>query len=175
MMDTLEAWLSSIDWNLIGVWTLTICLLVVGVIGAVIPFLPGPMLLFVAGVLHTLLRPESAMSPWGIALLGLLLVVAYVVDFASSAMGAKWFGASRWGVAGVIIGGIVGMFFGIPGLLVGPVVGGLSFEIFLAKRDWRSGVKSTWGSVVGTGVGLAVRLALSLAMVIVFLIDTLWW
>jgi uncharacterized protein len=175
MMESLQLWWAGIDWQMLGVWTLTICLLIVGVVGAIVPLLPGPMLLFVAGVLHTLLRPESGMSAWGIALLCLLFVLAYVVDIASSAMGAKWFGASRWGVAGVLIGGIVGLFFGIPGLLIGPVAGGLAFEVFLAKRDFRSGMKSTWGSVVGTGVGLITRVLLSLAMVLVFLVDALWW
>ena len=175
MMDSIQHWFGSIDWACYGVWALTLTLLVVGILGAILPFLPGPMILFVAGVLHTWLRPESGMSGWGIAILGLLLVFAYAVDFASSAMGAKWFGASRWGIGGVVVGGLVGMFFGIPGLLIGPIAGGLLAEVFLAKRDWKSGVKSTWGSVVGTGVGLVARLGISIVMVLVFLADALWW
>ena len=96
--------IQSVPWGGFGVWTLTSCLLIVGLLGAVLPFLPGPLLIFLAGVIHTILRPESGMSWIGLTLLGLQLVIAYVLDFASGAMGAKWFGASRWGIAGVFVG-----------------------------------------------------------------------
>lgn len=167
--------LQSVQWDCIGVWTLTISLLVVGIIGSVLPLLPGPLLIFLAGVIHTLLRPESAMSWQGLVVLGLLLVVAYVLDFASGAMGAKWFGASRWGLLGVFAGGIVGLFFSLPGLILGPIVGGLAFELWFAKKEMRPAMKSTWGTIVGTGAGLVLRLVISLAMVAVFFIDALWW
>jgi uncharacterized protein YqgC (DUF456 family) len=165
----------SVPWACIGVWTLTLSLLVLGVIGSVLPLLPGPLLIFVAGVIHTLLRPESAMSWQGLVVLGLLTVIAYLFDFVSGAMGAKWFGASRWGIAGVFIGGIVGLFFSLPGLILGPIVGGLAFELLFAKKEMRPAMKSTWGTIVGTGAGLVLRLAISLAMVAVFFVDALWW
>ena len=165
----------SIQWAGIGVWSLTISLLVLGVIGSVLPLLPGPLLIFVAGVIHTLLRPESAMSWQGLVALGLLTAIAYVLDFASGAMGAKWFGASRWGLMGVLVGGIVGFFFSLPGLILGPIVGGLVFELWFAKKEMRPAMKSTWGTIVGTGAGLVLRLAISLAMVAVFFVDALWW
>ncbi len=168
-------WFHGIDWSLIGVWSLTISLLVVGVIGSVLPVLPGPFLIFLAGLLHTWLRPESAMSITGLVILGALVAAAYVLDFASGAMGAKWFGASRWGIAGVIIGGVIGLFFSLPGLILGPIIGGLVFEVLFAKKEMRPAMKSTWGTVVGTGVGLVLRLGVSLAMVAVFFIDALWW
>ena len=148
--DATAHFFQSVQWTGIGVWTLTISLLVLGVIGSVLPLLPGPLLIFLAGVIHTLLRPESAMSWQGLAVLGLLLVIAYVLDFASGAMGAKWFGASRWGIAGVFIGGIVGLFFSLPGLIIGPIIGGLAFELWFAKKEMRPAMKSTWGTILGT-------------------------
>lgn len=174
MMETLQQWWSGIDWAMLGVWSMTITLLIVGLLGTVLPLLPGPMILFLAGALHTILRPESGMSFWGLVLLAVLLAVAYAVDIASGAMGAKWFGASRWGMAGVLVGGLAGLFFGLPGLVIGPLAGGLVFEVALAKREWKEGMKSTWGSVVGTGVGLLLRVGVSLVMVAVFFIDALW-
>nr|MDH4474936.1 DUF456 family protein [Verrucomicrobiaceae bacterium] len=86
----------AIDWSFWGAWSLTVSLLVLGFLGAVLPFLPGPFLIFVAGILHTVLRPESAMSWTGIAVMGVLLAVAYAIDFFSGMLGARWFGASRW-------------------------------------------------------------------------------
>lgn len=168
-------WFESVQWAGIGVWSLTITLLVLGVLGSVLPLLPGPLLIFLAGVIHTFLRPESGMSWPGLIVLGLLLIVAYVLDFISGAVGAKWFGASRWGIAGVFIGGFVGLFFALPGLILGPIVGGLAFEVIFAEKQIRPAIKSTWGSVLGTGAGLVLRLIVSLAMVATFLVDALWW
>ena len=166
--------LPQIDWACYGVWALTTVLMVLGVIGAVVPLLPGPLLIFLGAVAHTLLRPESGVGWWCIGALFLLTLVAYALDFASGAMGARWFGGSKWGVAGVIIGGIVGLFFSLPGLIIGPLVGGFAFEMIFARKELRPAVKSTWGTVVGTGVGLALRLGVSLLMVAIFLIDALW-
>lgn len=173
--DSIWNWLPSWDWACLGVWSLTISLLVIGMLGSLLPILPGPMLLFLAGLIHTWLRPESAMSIWGIIILAVLLAAAYALDFMSGAMGAKWFGASRWGIAGVLVGGVVGFFFSLPGLIVGPIIGGLVFEILFAKKEIKLAAKSTWGTVVGTGLGLIARLAVSLVMVAVFFIDALWW
>jgi uncharacterized protein len=167
--------LQSVDWACIGVWSLTLSLLVVGLLGAVLPFVPGPLLIFIAGIVHTWLRPESGMSWQGIVLLALLLVIAYFLDIASGAMGARWFGASKWGILGVFVGGVVGLFFALPGLILGPIVGGLSFELLFAKKEMRPAMKSTWGTLVGTGAGLVLRLAVSIAMLATFFVDALWW
>lgn len=173
--NSVAQWIQPAQWSGAAVWTLTISLLVLGVIGSVLPLLPGPLLIFVTGLIHTWLRPESGMSWPGIILLGLLLVLAYVLDFASGAFGAKWFGASRWGIAGVFIGGMAGMFFPFPGLIVGPLVGALAFEMIFAEKQVRPAIKSTWGALLGTTAGLILRLVVSLAMVATFLIDALWW
>ncbi len=166
---------TAMPWDMLGVWSLTICLLIVGIIGSVVPFLPGPFLIFIAGVVHTLLRPESALSAWGFVLLSLGLVLSYVIDFVSGAMGARWFGASRWGIAGVFIGGIVGMFFAPFGLILGPLIGGIAFELVFAKKRLQPAAKSAWGSLLGTGVGLVLRLIVALGMVATFFLDALVW
>ena len=65
--------------------------------------------------------------------LGVLMVLALGVDLLSGSVGAKWFGASRWGALGGIMGAVVGMFFGLPGIFVGPVVGVLVGELLGGK------------------------------------------
>jgi len=102
-------------------------------------------------------------------------VLAYGVDFVSGMVGARWFGSSRWGIAGVFIGGIVGMFFMPFGLLLGPVIGGIAFELIFAKKRLKPAAKSAWGSILGTGVGLVVRVVISFAMIATFLLDALVW
>lgn len=166
--------ITSIPFEMMGVWLLTACLLLVGIIGSVVPLLPGPFLIFIAGILHTFLLPAQGMSWQGIVILSLLLVLAYVVDMAAGAMGARWFGASRWGIAGVFVGGIVGLFFAPLGFILGPLAGGLIFELLFAKKRMAPAVKSTWGTLLGTGAGLVARLVISFAMVATVLIDALW-
>lgn len=166
---------AGIDWAFWGTWSLTGILLVAGLIGTVVPLLPGPVLIFVAGIVHTLLRPESGMSWWAIAIQALLVAVAYGIDIMSGAMGTKWFGGSRWGVAGVLIGGIVGLFFGLPGLIFGPLIGGFAFEMLFAKKEMSPAAKATWGTLVGTGVGLVARLCIGLVMIGWFFVNVFWF
>ena len=93
-------------------WMVTVCLLVVGFIGTLIPFLPGHLIIFFAAVAHWLmLRGESGVEWWTFVVLGVLLTVSQILEFMSGAMGTRWFGGTRWGAAGALIGGIVGMFF----------------------------------------------------------------
>jgi uncharacterized protein YqgC (DUF456 family) len=175
MLDSLLHFFSSIDWSFWGVWTLTTILMVVGLLGSVLPLVPGPLIILLAATLHFFLRSESGVSWSGLALLFVLTVIAYALDFASGAVGAHWFGGSRWGIAGVLIGGIVGLFFGLPGLIIGPLAGGFLFELLFAQKELKPAMKSTWGTVVGTGMGLVARLLLSIAMIISFLLDVIWW
>lgn len=172
--EWLTQMLTAMPWQMLGVWLLTCCLLLTGIIGSVVPLLPGPFLIFAAGILHTVLLPGQGMSWPGMVLLGLLLVASYLVDMAAGALGARWFGASRWGILGVFVGGVAGLFFAPVGFVVGPLAGGLLFELLFAKKRMAPAVKSTWGTLLGTGVGMAVRLVLSLGMVATVLADVLW-
>lgn len=173
--DSASQLFSGIPFEMLGVWLLTGSLLLAGIIGSVVPLLPGPLLIFAAGILHTWLLPEAGMSWQGIVLLSLGLVLAYAVDMAAGAVGARWFGASRWGIAGVFVGGIVGLFFAPLGFVIGPLAGGLVFELLFARKRMAPAVKSTWGTLLGTGVGLIARLVISFAMVATVVVDILWW
>jgi uncharacterized protein len=172
-MDTLLAALAGIDWALYGAWALTITLLALGLVGSVVPLLPGPVLILVAVGLHAWLRPQSGLSLWSIGIITVLVVVTYVLDVLAGAIGAKRYGSSRWGIGGVVIGGIIGMFFGLPGLVLGPLLGGFCFELWLGEKDVQGASRSTWGTVLGTVAGLAMRFALSLMMVAIFVLDVL--
>lgn len=164
----------AVPYQCLTVWFLTGSLLLVGLIGSVAPILPGPLLIFIAGIVHSVLLPSEGMSWQGILILCLLLVLAYFVDLAAGAMGARWFGASRWGIVGVFMGGIVGLFFAPIGFIVGPLLGGFVFEVLFAKKRMVPAVKSTWGSLLGTGVGLIVRVFVSLLMILTVLVDLLY-
>src|SRR5215831_4068891 len=105
-------------------WLITIVLFALGLIGSVIPILPGTTIIFAAAVIHrVMLGPEKSVGWRTIAILFVLTIVTYVIDFLSGYYGAKYFGATKWGMFGAMLGALVGVFFGFIGLFVGPVIG----------------------------------------------------
>ena len=80
-------------------------------------------------------------------LLGVLTVIAVIVDFIAGVLGAKRVGASGWALFGAALGTIVGMFLGLFGLLLGPFVGAVLGELIAGSTLHRS-------TVVGVGAWL---------------------
>ncbi|RYD61738.1 MAG: DUF456 family protein [Verrucomicrobiaceae bacterium] len=153
-------------------WTVTILLMLVGLAGTVLPLLPGTTIILAAAVLHHLTMPaEQTVGWWTIGGLALLTAISYVIDFVSGTVGAKWFGATRWGAIGGLIGAVVGLFFGIIGVFVGPLVGVLVGELLGGKGLLPAG-KSTWGTVLGTTAGIILRFAIAVIMVGWFFLAT---
>jgi len=151
-------------------WTLTLILMLVGLAGVVIPLLPGTTIILAAAILHRLMLGEDhSVGLWTIGGLTFLTVISYAVEFFSSSVGAKKFGASRWGGLGGMIGAIVGLFFGIPGVFIGPIVGVLLGELLSGQGLLPAG-KSSWGTFLGTTAGIAVNFVIASMMIGWFLI-----
>jgi len=152
------------------VWlSLTLLLFLLGVAGTVVPFVPGPFLIFAGALMHRFaVGPAGSAGWWTIAGLGVLMAFAQLFDFLSGTLGAKYFGATRWGMLGGLIGGIVGLFFGLPGLILGPLLGVLLGEMILARQRWKMAAHSTVGAAVGALAGVAIRGVIALVMVF-------WW
>jgi uncharacterized protein YqgC (DUF456 family) len=165
-------------WGGIGVglaWVITGCLLVAGLIGCIIPVLPGHLILILAAFAHWLmLRETSGVEWWTFAVLIVMAAISQTLEFVSGAAGARWFGGSRWGAAGALIGGIVGMFFFPFGLLLGPLIGAFLFEFGFARKKLRPSTVSGVGSVAGTLGGMIIKVALGVLMVGYFLVDVIW-
>jgi uncharacterized protein len=151
-------------------WLFTIVLFAVGLIGTVLPFLPGTTIILAAAVIHRLmLGPEKSIG-WRVMMILIALTLAtYALDFLSGYFGAKYFGASRWGTFGAIIGAILGIFFGLIGLFVGPVIGALAGEFIAGKKMIAAG-RAGWGSLLGNLAGMVGKLLIALAMITLFLI-----
>ena len=169
----------SIPWSGMGEWSwdavgqvLSWGLIIVGFLGTFLPILPGPVLIVSGAVVHRLwLGPEQSLSWFTVGILVVLLLLSILADYLASAMGAKWFGATKWGMWGAIAGGIVGIFFGIVGLLAGPLIGAFAGELLLARKQVSGSLKSTWGTLIGTGVGVLVRGGLAIGMLILIFVD----
>ncbi len=154
-------------------WTLVILLLVAGFLGTFLPVLPGTTLIFAGSLLFyfTMGREASGLAWQGLVVIGLLMALSLLLDSLSGALGAKWFGSSKWGILGAVIGGLVGLFFGLPGLILGPIVGVFVFEVFVAKKEVKAAGQSTVGTVVGGMAGILGRVAIALGMIAWFVAD----
>ncbi len=152
-------------------WFFTVVLFAVGLIGTVLPVFPGTIVILAGAVLHRImLGPEKSIGWWTIAILVLLTLATNALDFLSGYFGAKYFGATRWGMFGAILGALVGIFFGIIGLFVGPVIGAILGEFIAGKRMIDAG-RAGWGSLLGSLGAMIGKLVIALAMIAIFFLT----
>ena len=152
-------------------WLFTIVLFAVGLIGAVLPIIPGTTIILGAAVIHRMmLGPEKSIGWRGITVLVLLTLATYALDFLSGYFGAKYFGATRWATFGAIVGALIGIFFGLIGLFVGPVIGAIAGEFVAGKRMIDAG-RAGWGSLLGNLGGMIGKLVIALIMITIFLMS----
>ncbi len=152
-------------------WLTVIVLMAIGLVGTVLPFFPGTTVILAAAVIHRLiLGPERSLGWTSLGLLVLLTLISYALDFAASYVGAKRFGATRWGMLGAAVGALIGMFFGIVGLCVGPVIGAILGEIIGGKHLTKAS-RAGWGALLGNLAGMLAKLIIAFAMVIIFLLT----
>lgn len=150
-------------------WAITLLLMSLGIIGTVLPAIPGTVIIFGAALLHrVMLGPERSVGWWTLGLLFLLVLVSYAIDFAGGLMGARRVGATRWGMFGAFVGAIVGIFFSLPGLLIGPIVGAIAGELIGGKRLVDAG-RAGWGTLLGNLAALVGKIVIAFAMVACFL------
>lgn len=151
-------------------WTLTFGLMFAGLVGTVVPLVPGTVLILLGAVVnHFSLHSVG----WGTLIgLTLLTILAQALDIVSGAAGAKWFGATRWGAIGGILGAVIGLFFGLPGLFLGPLAGAIIGELLGGKGVLPAG-KSGWGTFLGTTAGIVGKLFIGVIMIGWFTIAAL--
>jgi uncharacterized protein YqgC (DUF456 family) len=151
------------------VWSLTLLLSLVGLVGVIVPLLPGTTLILVGMVLHKLLLPDSI--SWGmIAWIALVWLVSVVVDFVGVLVGTKLFGGGKWGMAGAGAGAIIGLFFSLPALLLGTIFGAVVAERYVARKTRREALLAGAGAALGFVLSAAGRLVCGVVMIVLFLI-----
>ena len=153
-------------------WTLIALLMLTGFLGTLLPLLPGTTLILAGAVTHKVVFATGphTISWWTIAGLTMLMLISYGIDFVSGAVGAKYFGATRYGAIGGVLGAIVGIFFFPLGTFLGPLLGVLAGELIGGKQLVDAG-KSTWGTLLGTTAGMIARVGVAMVMVAWFAID----
>jgi uncharacterized protein YqgC (DUF456 family) len=145
-------------------YVLAVALIIGGVVGAVLPILPGPPMIF-GGIWLAAAVDEYRHLGWvWLVAIGIVAALGVAVDFISGSLGAKKIGASPRALWGAGIGTTIGMFFGLPGLLIGPFAGAVAGELWSGKSILRSahvGV-STW---FGMLLGIVAKVVLSFLMI----------
>jgi uncharacterized protein len=152
-------------------WSVVVVMFAVGLIGTVLPVFPGTIVILVAALLHRIMLGPGQSVGWGtIAVLALLTLAAYALDFLSGYFGARYFGATKWGMFGALIGAFIGIFFGIVGLFVGPVIGAILGEFIAGKRMIDAG-RAGWGSLLGNLGAMIGKLLIALVMITIFFVT----
>ncbi|MFH1498486.1 MAG: DUF456 domain-containing protein [Verrucomicrobiota bacterium] len=151
---------------------LTAGLTLVGLIGVIVPVLPGTTLIFMAMLVHKLVLPDS-LSWAALGWIGVFWVLSIIIDFVGVLIGTRLFGGSKWGLAGASGGALVGMFFSLPALILGTVFGAVVAERYVAKRTGKEALLSGAGAAVGFVLSTAGRLACAAAMIAIFTLA-LW-
>ncbi|MEA5516104.1 DUF456 domain-containing protein [Nodularia sp. UHCC 0506] len=159
---------------------LLILIMIVGIIGSVVPGIPGSGLILTSIIIWGFLGSSFAAIKTPLIVTALVLVLSIGVDFLASYLGAKKAGASKWGQIGAIVGLFLGFFgllptlpFGGPllGILLGPLLGAIIGEFIYRRQLWLA-IKAGIGIIVGSLIGNLIQGVLAIAAVVVFVMTT---
>lgn len=144
-------------WIIVG-----IILMVVGIIGCILPFLPGPPLCFLA-LLVQQLRSDAPYSFYFLLVWALIALGITVIDYAIPIYGTRKFGGSKYGMWGSTIGLLVGLWFGPVGIIIGPFIGAFIGE-WLAHNQTDKAFQAALGSFIGFLFGTLLKLVVCAVM-----------
>jgi uncharacterized protein YqgC (DUF456 family) len=151
------------------IYILSAMLIFIGMLGTVLPVLPGIPIAFVGMWIAAWAGAYQEISVFVVILLGALTVMSLLVDFLASALGAKRAGASTMAIVGAGIGSLIGLlFFSLPGLIIGPFIGVMAVETAKGKTV-REASKIGFATWIGMAVGVALKVGLAFAMLGIFL------
>ena len=109
-------------------------LTILGIVGSIIPAMPGPALGYV-GLILLFFAKSGAISVWSLVIFGLAMLILIAIDYIAPLLGAKFLGASKKGLIGSIAGSLIGIIFFPPlGIFVGALIGAFLGEIMAGKE-----------------------------------------
>jgi uncharacterized protein YqgC (DUF456 family) len=150
-------------------WIIVIALFIVGLIGTILPTLPGNILIFAGTLIYGIWTGFQEVTLSVLAILAVISAAAQVLDYVAEAYGAKRFGATKYGVWGAILGGIIGfMTLNIAGLVLGIFLGAVIPELFFGGRSLKGALRIGWGSLLGFLGGTLMKFILGLVAIGIF-------
>lgn len=153
----------------------TLAVMAVGLLGTLLPVLPGVELIWLAALVYAAAGKFSTIDPLTFGILTLLGAIGLTVEIWATHLGSKLGGASwRSLLAGLLLGAlgfVLGLFlWGVGAFLlglVGALTGVLLVEYFY-RRDWRQVARAGVGWLAGCLVAGVIRLGIGLLMVALF-------
>ena len=154
-------------------WILGALLVVVGLIGVVVPALPGTVLVFAGLLLAAWADDFQSVGVPTLVVIGVIGALSYGVDFVAAALGAQHLGASRRAMAGAALGTLFGLFLGLAGVIIGPFVGAVIGELTVVN-DLRKASRAGLAAWVGFALGMAVKVGVVFVMVGIFIVAAVF-
>lgn len=151
---------------------IAVIVMLLGMVGTVVPGLPGTPIILAAAVVHRLCRGDAGASGWVLGVLAAVAAVSVALDLAASSIGAKKLGATWRGMLGAALGAIVGLAWLPLGIVVGPLAGAVALEL-MGGREWREASKAGLGALIGLVAGAAGKVACALGMIGLFVVHLL--
>ena len=153
-------------------WAIGVVLVLLGLAGAVLPLLPGTLLVWAGLLLGAWIDDFTRVSVPTVVFITVLAALAWALDFVAGLLGAKRVGASRLALLGAAVGTVAGIFMGLVGVLFMPLVGAAIGE-YWALRDQHRAAKVALATWFGLLLGIVAKVVMSFVMVGVFLLA-LW-
>ncbi len=148
-----------------------ILLLLAGMAGTVVPFIPGIPLMFIGIAAYGWYDNFQTIDAQYLIVLACLTLLSVFMDYLSTMLGAKYFGSTKQGTWGALLGTVIGLFLFPPiGIIAGPFVGAIIGES-MAGKDSRAALKVALGTVAGLFTGMLFNVILAIGMVLSFIIK----
>ena len=150
-------------------WLLSAALILAGFAGIVLPALPGTLFVLAGIVLGAWIDNFTRVGWFALAVIAILAVLAWAMDYVAATLGAKRAGASRQALIGAALGTVAGIFMGLVGVLFMPLVGAAAGE-YLARRQHGQAVRVGIATWLGLLAGMLAKFVLAFMMVGIFLV-----
>lgn len=142
---------------------LGVILMLGGLAGCILPFLPGPPLCYIALLIQQL-QSDAPYTSRFLITWAVITVVVTALDYVIPIYGAKKFGGTKYGMWGCVIGLVAGLWFGPVGIIIGPFLGALVGEL-IANSGTDQAMRAALGSFIGFLAGTLLKLIACFVMI----------
>ncbi len=162
-------------WYQIILFIITLLVMLTGLVGTLLPVIPGTPLILGAALLYAFIEGFNSITGNVIGLLAILTGISILLEYLAIVFGIKKMGGTYFGIAGAFIGMIVGLIFWatLASLILGPLIGAVLFEMLIGKRAHEA-FKAGLGSFIGFIVGGALKFAIAATMIGIFTWNALF-